>query len=166
MPIDPDLVGVWMVPGDARTYEIDPAGGYHVAEPESPVAFRCDGAVMLWEGEAHDRLSGKGDTPEGRWRGRDTGAEWAFDANGRYAVTLDGVTDTGIWALRHGGDSLWTCEAVGRIATNGAMITYHLNHGPSLSYSYTAGAGLWSLHDPMTWKTLVRFRNATSLTDA
>ena len=91
---------------------MDANGVYHVADPESPVTFEAGGAVMQWEGEAHDRLSGAGLTPEGRWRGRVTGAEWEFAADGGYTVTLDGATDRGIWALRQDGAALWTREEV------------------------------------------------------
>ncbi|MBF9058135.1 hypothetical protein HKCCSP123_02960 [Rhodobacterales bacterium HKCCSP123] len=154
--IDPGLVGIWIVPGEPRTYEVDADGVYHVADPESPVSFEAGGAVMHWEGEAHDRLSGITEPPEGRWRGRDTGAEWVFGGDGSYTVTLDGATDRGIWALRREGAALWTREEVATLTTTGAEITYALREGGTVTYGYTVGGGVWTLHDPATWVELAR----------
>ena len=161
--IDPRLVGVWVIPGEPRTYEVDAEGGYHVADPESPVSFEAEGRVMHWEGEAHDRLSGAGDTPEGRWRGRDTGADWHFSPGGGYEVTLDGATDIGIWALRQDGTALWTREEVARLATDGAQVTYTLRDGSTVVYGYTVENGAWTLHDPTTWDELTRFYDPATL---
>jgi hypothetical protein len=161
--IDPRLVGIWVVPGEPRTYEVDAEGLYHVADPESPVTFEEGGRVMQWEGEAHDRLSGAGATPEGRWRGRVTGAEWDFAADGGYTVTLDGATDRGIWALRQGGTALWTREEVARLTTTGAEVTYDLREGGTVTYGYTVEAGVWTLLDPTTWAVLTRFIDPATL---
>lgn len=161
--VDPGLVGIWIVPGEPRTYEVDTGGGYHVADPESPVSFEAGGAVMLWEGEAHDRLSGSGATPQGRWRGRDTGADWDFAADGGYTVTLDGATDRGIWALRQNGTALWTREEVATLTTTGAEVTYALREGGTVTYGYTVGGGVWTLHDPKTWAELARLVDPASL---
>lgn len=161
--IDPQLIGIWIVAGEPRTYEVDAAGVYHVADPESPVRFDAGSTVMQWEGEAHDRLSGSGATPEGRWRGRDTGAEWDFAADGRYTVTLDGATDRGIWALRQGGTALWTREEVATLTTTGAEVTYSLREGGTVTYGYTVGGGVWTVHDPSTWVELARFVDPATL---
>jgi len=155
--LDPRLVGIWVIPGEPRTYEVDAEGGYHVADPESPVTFEEGGNVMHWEGEAHERQSGAGETPEGRWRGRDTGADWTFASDGTYEVTLDGATDIGIWALRQGGSALWTREEVARLVTDGAQVTYTLRDGGTVVYGYTVKDGAWTLHDPKTWDELARF---------
>ncbi|NKX43171.1 hypothetical protein [Roseicyclus persicicus] len=161
--VDPDLVGVWIVAGEPRTYEVEADGGYHVADPESPVAYEQGGAVMIWEGEAHDRLAGAGATPEGDWRGRDTGALWSFAADGTYTVTLDGATDTGIWAAGQDGATLWTRERVATLATNGAQVTYTLREGGTATYGYTVGGGIWTLHDPVSWVELARFVDPATL---
>jgi hypothetical protein len=161
--IDPDLVRVWIVPNEDRTYEVDATGGYHVADPESPVTFEQDGAVMVWDGEAHDRLSGAGATPEGRWCGRDTGTIWAFDADGTYSVALDGATDTGIWTLRQEGPTLWTREQVAQLEANGAEVTFHLRDGHVMRYGYTVKDGVWTLHDPESWTRLARYIDPAAL---
>lgn len=155
--VDPAIIGVWIVPGLRRTYEVDDNGGYYVADPETPIYFEDGGAVMIWEDEAHDRLSGTGLTPEGAWRGRDTGAEWRFAPDGSYEVRLDGVTDTGIWALRRDGAALWTRELVAMLTTDGATVTFALFANGEATYGYTAGAGVWTLHDATTWAELARF---------
>jgi hypothetical protein len=161
--IDPRLIGIWVVPGEPRTYEVDAHGVYHVADPESAVTFEAGGAVMQWEGEAHDRLSGAGLTPEGRWRGRVTGAEWEFAADGGYTVTLDGATDRGIWALRQEGATLWTREEVATLTTTGAEVTYALREGGTATYGYTVEAGVWTLLDPASWAVLARFIDPATL---
>lgn len=163
--LDPRLVGIWIVPGEPRTYEVGADGTYHVADPESPVSYENGGTVMRWEGEAHDRLEGQGETPEGRWRGRDTGAEWSFNEDGSYSVLLDGATDIGIWALRDEGRALWTREQVARLHGNGAELVYDLRQGGSVTYGYTASADIWTLHDPVTWVERARYVRPAALED-
>ena len=155
--LDPAIVGVWIVPGLRRTYEVDAAGGYHVADPEGAIAFVQGGAVMVWEGEPHDRRSGAGATPEGRWIGRETGAEWVFAADGSYTATLDGQTDTGIWALREDGRALWTRELVATLTTAEGLVDFALRAGGVSRYGYAVADGVWTLHDPVTRAELARF---------
>lgn len=163
--IDPGLVGLWIAPGEDRTYEVDDGGGYHVAEPEAPLTIEDDGAVMLWLGEWHDRISGEDAAPIGRWLGRDSAAQWEFAADGAFRVTLGEQEDTGIWALRRNGGALWTRERVASLETDGAQITFHLRDGGTAHYGYTVGGGVWTLNDPTTWAELVRFVDPSSLAE-
>lgn len=161
--IDPDLVRVWIRPGTPFTYEIDAAGGYHIGGPESPISFAEGGMVMTWGTETLDRQAGAGDTPEGRWIERGTGAEWHFAPDGCYEVLLDGETDVGIWALRAGGTMLWTRELRAQVATNGAEITFDARNGTLVTYGYTVGGGVWVLFDRVTWVEVMRYVDPASL---
>lgn len=161
--IDPTLVGTWIVPGSQRTYAVDPAGGYHVAEAESAMSFQKDGAIMVWEGEVHDRCSGKGETPVGTWVGRATGALWTFVADGGYSVTLDGRFDTGRWELRRNGTALWTQELVAQVSTDGAHIAYHMRDGACITFGYSVCSRGWVLYDPVDWTELGRLIDPTPL---
>jgi len=161
MSVDPDLVQVWIVPGEAYTYEVDASGDYHIAGPERAVGFDGDG--MTWGNEAYDRQDGSGATPVGRWTERSTGAVWTFAADGTYTVDWDGETDTGLWSLRQGGTMLWTREWRAKLATNGAQITFTTRDGTAATYGYTVGAGAWTLYDAVTWAQLSRYLDPAAL---
>ncbi len=161
--IDPDLVRVWIVPGEPFTYEVDAAGDYHIGGPEQPVGFEADGAVMTWASEVYDRLDGAGATPVGRWTERSTGAEWDFAADGSYTVTWDGEVDHGLWALRQGDTMLWTREWRAKLATNGAEVSFTVRDGTVSTYGYTVGAGVWTLFDPVSWAELTRYLDPAAL---
>lgn len=161
--IDPDLIGIWVIPGTPFTYEVDAAGQYHIGNPEVPIAFSAGGTVMSWGPEILDRQSGSGDTPVGTWIERGTGAEWTFAADGSYTVLWDGVTDTGIWALRQNGTTLWTRELRAALATNGAQVVFTTTSGGTFTYGYTVGAGVWTLFDPVTWSEVARYLDPATL---
>lgn len=158
--LDPDLPGLWIVPGEAATYEVRPDGAYLVGEPERPVAFARDGRIMAWGNHSLERLHGAGDRPEGRWRDRKSGEEWTFYREGDYQVKAgDGaLVGKGLWALRDDGASLWTCEWRGRLSANGAEVTFHLPDGPPVSYAYTVKDGIWTLLDRTSWQKLAEYR--------
>lgn len=155
--LDPDLIGIWIVRGKPVTYEVTGDGGYHVADPEDPLSFEDGGAVMIWGGRRHDRQDGSGQSPVGRWIEAASGDTWLFEADGRYEVSGDGSTDTGIWALRDGGAALWTRELTARITTDGAQVTFVTVGGDSFTYGYTVDDGVWSLLDPTTWVAVTRY---------
>jgi len=161
--VDPDLVGIWLVPQSDRTYEVEADGSYHVADAESPVSYSAAGAVMHWQFEDFDRQAGTGETPVGKWLGRSTGEQWQFTDDGRYRVQIDGIADTGIWALRQGGAKLWTRELQAYLTTNGATVTFTFREGGSITYGYTVSAGTWTLHDASTWADVARFRRPSAM---
>jgi hypothetical protein len=155
--LDPDLIGIWIVRGKPVTYEVTGDGGYHVADPEEPLSFEQDGAVMIWGGRRHERQDGSGQSPVGRWIEPASGDAWLFEPDGRYEITGAGATDTGIWALRDGGAALWTRELTAQISTNGAQVTFDTVSGGSFIYGYTVKDGVWSLLDPTTWVAVTRY---------
>lgn len=154
---DPDLVGIWIVPGERRTYEVMADGSYHIADPEEPVRFDDGGAVMIWGPRRHRRLEGSGATPLGRWRAEATGEDWVFAADGGYTVTAGGQADIGIWALRRGGTALWTRELNAQLTANGAEVTFHPIAGGPVRFGYTVKDGVWTLLDPRDWSELARY---------
>jgi len=155
--IDPDLVGVWLSPGSIVTYEVCADGTYHVADPEEPVHFENEGAVMIWGGRRYTRRAGAGATPEGRWVEDGSSDVWAFGPDGSYSITNGTSTFIGIWVLRNQGTALWTRELRAQLSTNGAQITFHPEAGRTLTYCYTVSEGLWSILDPLTWQEVNRY---------
>jgi hypothetical protein len=164
-PIDPDLVGIWIVPGQPQTYEVTSDGAYHVADPEEPLAFEQGGTVMIWGARRHTRLDGAGETPVGRWTEDASGDDWVFAADGSYAITAGGATDTGIWALRDAGSSLWTRETRAQITSDGAHLTFRTGPSDEFRYGYTVADGIWRLLDPETWAELTRYVSAAKLAE-
>jgi len=161
--IDPDLIGIWIVPGAGATYEVAPDGSYHVADPEAELQFEDDGATMLWGAVRLVRMQGAGDTPLGRWKDEASGEIWWFARDGQYEVTAPGLLDRGIWALRDGGTALWIREYRARLETNGAQVLFHPVDGAPLTYGYTVANGAWTLHDATTWAELARYLDPAAL---
>jgi len=161
--LDQDLIGIWIVPGAAPTYEVMADGTFHVADPESALAFENGGAVMLWDPLRMTRLDGTGETPVGRWQ--DTGSTdvWEFLANGGYSVTGDGLTYTGIWALRSAGAALWSRELRARIETTGAEVTFAPVHGTPVTYGYTVTRDTWRLTDLQSGAEVARYVRPSSV---
>ncbi|WP_071672635.1 hypothetical protein [Nioella nitratireducens] len=161
--IDPDLPGIWIIPGEETTYEIEPDGSYHVADPAQPLTVAGDGATMIWGRTRLARIGGDGAAPLGAWRDRDHGDEWLFQADGTYLQRWsDGEKTTGIWVHRDSDYSLWTREYRGQVETDGARITFVLPSEPAVTYGYTADAESWILLDPETWDKLVEYRRPAS----
>lgn len=159
--LDPALLGIWIVPGQPYTYEVDSFGGYHVAGPEEPLSFTRGGSVMLWGGRHHERENGTGETPVGRWVEPDSGDIWQFKDDGRYTlIAPGGMQDTGIWGLRDQGTALWVREMRARVITDGAHLTFSTVDGGTSRYGYTVADGTWRLLDPMNWSELSRFVSA------
>jgi hypothetical protein len=65
--IDPELPGIWIIPGEQTTYEIDQDGNYHIADPAQPLTVAADGAAMIWGRTRFDRIGGDSDAPIGAW---------------------------------------------------------------------------------------------------
>lgn len=157
--IDPDLPGIWIIPGEATTYEIEPDGSYHIAEPAEPLTIAPGGASMIWGRTRLDRIGGAGKAPLGAWRDRDHGDEWLFRADGSYLQRWsDGERTTGIWALRGEEATLWTREYRGRLETDGARVTFVLPTEDPVTYGYTVDAACWTLLDAASWARLVEYR--------
>lgn len=162
---DPDLPGLWFIPGQETTYEVLADGTYHVADPEVPVAFARGGTVMAWGDMTLTRLDGIGDTVVGRWKARSSGEEWMFRGDGRYSVNWGPDQGTsGIWILSEDGDSLWTRERRATLTTTGAEVTFEPVDGPPLTYAYTVSDGVWRLMDRTTWERLAEYRRAGDAT--
>lgn len=166
-PIDPALVGIWLLPGQPQTYEITEDGSYFIAEPDESLSFQNDGEQMIWGGRVYTRILGEGATPIGTWREEATGDGWDFTADHAYTIlsaatdTTDaGETFTGIWSLRNEGTSLWTCEKQADIEVDGAHLTFITPSDDRLSYGYATEDGLFSLLDPDTWQELTRYISA------
>lgn len=157
-PVDPALIGIWIVPGQPFTYEVDAEGGYHIAGPEEPLSFAEDGATMIWGPRRYRREDGAGQTPVGQWREDESGDTWRFEADGAYRLEApDGAVDTGIWGLRDAGAALWVREQRAHLATDGAHLTLVTADGGQSRYGYTVRAGIWILLDPVNWAELSRF---------
>lgn len=156
--IDPDLIGIWIIPGERATFEVSPDGGYHIAEVPADFSFFRGGQFLNW-GEAElERVLGEGDRIEGVWRARDSGDEWYFRPDGSYTLHWpDGEEAHGIWAVQEDGAKLWTREELGRIDTNGAEVSFHLHSGAPIRYGYTVDARKWTLMNPETWAVLVEY---------
>ncbi|MBF9051559.1 hypothetical protein GTA62_16985 [Roseobacter sp. HKCCD9010] len=158
--IDPNLPGIWIVPGEAFTYEILPDGSYHVATPPAALTFSEDATVMTWDGSDYVRQSGSGKGVEGHWMARDAREDWLFSNDGRYQLRLgdDSPALTGIWALRNGGTQLWTRERLAQLVTDGAQVTFQMQGEPSITYGYTVSDGVWVLMDPVSWERRATYR--------
>jgi len=155
--IDPDLIGIWIAPGHPATFEVDPDGGYHVAEPEMPLRFEDRGTVMIWGDKRLERQLHAGETPIGQWIDRDHDEIWSFDADRSYTITAGGLTDTGIWALRDGGAALWARERTARVEADGATVVFQSTDGTTLRYNYTVSDGVWKLLDAADWTELATY---------
>jgi hypothetical protein len=162
--IDPALVGIWLLPGEPQTYEITDSGGYFIAEPEEPVTFESDGAVMVWGGRRYLRTEGAGETPIGTWREEETGDAWDFTEDQAVSILIAEAPDedslTGIWALRDEGHALWTCEHRAQITSDGAHLVFQTDEGNSLRYGYSVTEDVLSLLDPDTWEEVTRYVSA------
>lgn len=162
--IDPDLVGIWLLPGQPQTYEITGAGHYLIAEPEELLDFVEDGRIMVWGGRRYLRTEGGGETPVGTWREEATGDGWDFTED--HAVTIlmadpgAGPPITGIWALRDNGASLWTCEKRADLTADGAHLSFRMIGGDVLRYGYSVSTDVLTLLDPDTWTELTRYVSA------
>lgn len=163
---DTNLIGIWIVPGSFVTYEVLPDGSFHVADPETALAYEGGGTAMLWDPMRLVRLEGAGETPIGRWREDRAGDIWAFMPDGTYTVEVEGDVYHGIWALRSGGAALWTREMRAGITTNGTDLTFAAVHGPTATYRYTVADGIWSLFDPQTGAVAVRYVRPETVTPA
>lgn len=168
--IDPQLVGIWLLPGEPQTYEITETGFYFIAEPDESLSFRDDGVVMMWGGRRYLRTEGAGETPVGTWREELTGDGWDFADD--HAVTIllaedpDGPGVTGIWGLREGGTSLWTCEMRAQVRTDGAHLVFETVDGDTLRYGYAVTEDILSLMDPDTWTEITRYVSASLFVQA
>ena len=157
--IDPDLPGIWIIPGEPATYEVEPDGSYHIADPARPLTVSMDGETMVWGRTRLDRIGGTDAAPHGAWRDRDHGDEWLFREDGTYLQKWsDGERTTGIWVLRAEDGTLWTREYRGRLETDGARILFDLPSGEAVTYGYTVDAEAWVLLDPSDWSRLVEYR--------
>ena len=161
MTIDPDLPGIWIIPGEPATYEVAPDGGYHIAEPSAPISIHRGGQAMTWDGVEFDSVLGADASVEGVWRNRATLDEWYFRPDGSYTLHwTDGEEAHGIWSAQDEGATLWAREHLGRIETNGAEVTFILADGPPARYGYTVGRESWTLMDPQSWKVLIEYKRA------
>ena len=159
--IDPDLPGIWIIPGEAFTYEIDDEGNYHVAAPPQPLTVGKDGQGMVWGTVRLERIGGTEAAPIGAWRAVDTGDEWLFQADGNFLQRgSDGTRTTGIWVLDAAASTLWTREYRGQLETDGARVQFHLAADGSVTYGYTVDAGAWTLLDATSWEKLVEYHRA------
>lgn len=163
-PIDHALVGIWIVPGEPQTYEITQTGDYYIAEPEAPLSFEEDGAVMIWGGRRYLRRFGTGETPIGTWHEEETGDGWDFTPGHTVTILLADAPDSqglsGLWGLRTDGKSLWTCEKCAKITTDGAHLVFETPEGDILRYGYWVTEDVLSLMDPDTWSELTRYVSA------
>lgn len=162
--LDPDLVGIWLLPGQPQTYEITADGGYHIADPEEPVHFEDGGAIMVWGARRFRRTEGAGETPIGTWREEETGDGWDFSDDQELTIlsTEPGAEHafTGIWALRDEGRSLWSREKRADLTCDGAHLTYYMVSGEVYRYGYSVDADVLSLLDADTWSELTRYISA------
>lgn len=157
--IDPDLPGIWIIPGEPTTYEIEPDGNYHIADPAQPLTVSGDGSSMIWGRIRLDRTGGSGNAPVGAWRDREYGDEWLFQQDGSYLQRWsDGERTTGIWVLDKANGTLWTREYRGHLETDGARVKFLLPSEKAVTYGYTVDAGAWTLLDPQSWEKLVEYR--------
>ncbi len=161
--VDPDLIGIWIVRGESRTYEVAEDGTYHIADPEAPLSFENGSLRMIWGDRVFDRLEGAGGTPFGRWKDESGQEIWAFEEDGAYSVSSDDITDTGIWALRDGGAALWCREYAAEIESNGAQITFRPVGGQPVTYGYTVSDGVWVLLDTSNWTEVARYLDPSRL---
>ena len=156
--IDPDLLGIWIIPGEPATFEVCSDGSYHIAEAATDFALFRGGRFLQWGNTALERILGDGDRIEGVWRVRESGDEWYFRPDGSYTLHWpDGEEAHGIWAVQEDGTKLWTREELGRIDTTGAEVSFHLHSGPPIRYGYTADAQTWTLMNPETWAVLIEY---------
>lgn len=157
--IDPDLPGIWIIPGEPTTYEIESDGNYHIADPAQPLTVGADGASMIWGRTRLDRIGGDETAPVGAWRDRDHGDEWLFRSDGSYLQRWsDGERTTGIWVKDATSGTLWAREYRGHVETDGARVKFLLPSEKSVTYGYTVDAGAWTLLDPQSWEKLVEYR--------
>jgi hypothetical protein len=162
--INPALVGIWLQPGQPQTYEITADGAYHIADPEEPLRFEEDGAVMIWGDRRFARTEGAGETPIGTWREEETGDGWDFASDQGLTILSTEPGEerafTGIWALRDDGRSLWTREKRADLTCDGAHLTYAMVSGEVYRYGYSVDDDVLSLLDPDTWEELTRYISA------
>jgi len=157
--IDPDLLGIWIIPGEPATFEVSPDGGYHIAEAAAAFSILREGRLLNWGDAILERVLGDGAQIEGVWRTRNSGDEWYFRPDGSYTLHWpDGEEAHGIWTVQEDGTKLWTREELGRIDTTGAEVSFHLHSGTPIRYGYTADAETWTLMNPETWAVLVEYR--------
>lgn len=160
-PIDSDIPGIWIIPGESATYEVGPDGSYHIAEPAAAFSIQHGGQVMTWDGGMFDRVLGEDPVVEGVWRNCSSGEEWYFRSDGSYVLHWpDGEETHGIWSLQHDDRKLWTREHLCQLTTNGAEVAFHLGDGPPARYGYTVDGDRWTLLDPTSWKVLVEYQRA------
>ncbi len=159
--IDPDLLGIWIIPGEPSTYEISETGSYHIAEPPDVFSIYRNGQGMKWGSADFERVLGEGDTLEGVWRDSNSRDEWYFRPDGSYTLHWpDGEETHGIWALQGNGETLWTREDLAQLETNGAQVTFRLHSGAPATYGYTVKGDIWTLLNPQSWDILVEYRRA------
>lgn len=156
--IDPDLLGIWIIPGEPATFEVGPDGSYHIAEAAVAFSFSDGGQVLQWGNTELRRILGEGDRIEGVWRVPERGDEWYFRPDGSYTLHWpDGEEAHGIWAVQEDGAKLWTREEMGRIVSTGAEVSFQLHSGAPIRYGYTVDAKKWTLMNPETWAVLIEY---------
>jgi len=158
LPLDPSLVGIWLLPGQSQTYEITDTGEYLIGEPEEPIRFENDNQTMIWGGRAFARAAPGGRGLVGTWLEEATGDAWDFSDDQALAIlTKDGAVIPGIWSFRDQGRCLWHCENRANVTSDGAHLEFHFHSGDTLRYGYAADGEVLSLLDPETWLELTRY---------
>ncbi len=166
-PIDPSLVGIWLLPGQPQTYQITETGDYLIGEPEEELRFEGGGRTMIWGARQFTRASDHGVGLIGTWLEDETGDAWDFtDDQAVTILTGDEMLISGIWALRDGGRCLWHCEKRATVSTDGAHLEFHFLGGDSTRYGYSVSGEILSLLDPESWVELTRYINSDLYQDA
>ncbi|MBF9043044.1 hypothetical protein HKCCE4037_06885 [Rhodobacterales bacterium HKCCE4037] len=159
--IDPDLVGIWLLPGQPQTYEIYENGDYLIGEPEESLRFEDADNRMIWGDRRFRRSGDHGVGLIGTWLEEDTGDAWDFTEDQAVTIlTEDETLITGIWALRDQGHSLWHCEKRASVTSDGAHVEFSFVSGETARYGYTVKADVLCLLDPENWTELTRYLNS------
>lgn len=160
--IDPNLIGIWLLPGEQQTYEITETGDYLIGEPEEPLKFEDGSRLMTWGARRFRRADSDGIGLIGTWIEAGTGDAWDFaDGQELTILTADETLITGIWALRDRGRCLWHCEKHATLNTDGAHLEFRFSAGDRLRYGYTVTGDVLSLLDPASWTELTRYISST-----
>ncbi|MEJ6390558.1 hypothetical protein V8J83_13680 [Gymnodinialimonas sp. 2307UL20-7] len=158
MRIDPNLVGIWLLPGQPQTYEITETGDYLIGEPEEPLQFEDGSRSMTWGARRFRRADKYGIGLIGTWIEEGTGDAWDFaDGQALTILTAQETLITGVWALRDQGRCLWHCEKRATVQTDGAHLEFRFLAGDTARYGYTVTGDVLSLLDPASWTELTRY---------
>ena len=163
---DPNLVGIWLLPGQPQTYQITETGDYLIGEPEEPFRFEDGGQAMHWGSRVFHRADEHGVTLVGTWIDTETGDAWDFTED--HAVTIltaDGTPITGFWGLRDEGRSLWHCEKRATVSADGAHLEFQFLGGGAQRYGYSVDRDVLCLLDPEKWTELTRYINSALYLD-